>query len=196
MTGQDGMNTFSESRNPCLDVVNVRDGVSVPSSYEIDGLFLQAITALQEASEAASKAHAHEVIRSLNLGHPTTPDQGHVSPFTQRLTLYCGLIATIVEELRSIAPMPPAEAATNSLKAQESEPSSHPKVQPISRSDQFRLPPAIEEPPIGTVLIDSEGDLWKRTWKGWDCFIDDPHHKNWCWTDLADAYPLRIVMTP
>src|SRR5690606_10262386 len=129
--------------------LNAQDGASVPSSYETDELFLQAITALQRAMQAAWRVTAREALQTLNPDHPTTQDREVVSPFMQRLTLYYGLIVVIAMELHSIAPIPPATDASGSSKAQASS---------VSSPQWERLTSSHPEPLLGSIVIDDAGD--------------------------------------
>lgn len=184
-SGHHSMNTSSESPGPLRPELNAQDGASVPSSYETDELFLQAITALQRAMQAAWKVTAREALQTLNPDHPTTQDREVVSPFMQRLTLYYGLIAVIAMELQSIAPIPPATDASGSSKARASSVSS-PQWERLTSSDP--------EPLLGSIVVDDAGDVWQRKFYGWSCTESiDGTYKDWTWDKLANQYRVYLI---
>lgn len=187
MNDQTGMNTSYESPAWSRIEPNVPVVGSELSSYEIDELFLQATTALQKAVQAAYKVRAREDILKYLGVLPMTPDPEAVSPFTQRLMLYYGLIATIAGELRSIAPMPPAMDAGDSSKVQES-PRSSTRAEPFARIDTYT------EPPYGSIVLDHSGDAWQRRHDGWSCAVSDSSFRMWDWDKLRDRYSdLRLI---
>jgi hypothetical protein len=197
MNDQTGMNTFSESQNPCRDVVNVPADKSALSSYEIEESLRLATMELQKATEAAWKVRVREDSRMLIRGAVTTPDREAVSPFMQRLMLYCGLLALNVQELRSIVPTGPATAVTGSSKEQESS-SSSPQIQSFfSRSSNFmKCQEEIYkgEPPIGSIVLDDSDDAWQRNYNGWTCaYVSDSDYKDWSWEKLSNRYALRLI---
>jgi len=187
---QDGMIISSGSPEPLQQEQNAPGGKLELSSYGSDGLFLQAITVLREATQAASWELAQEGNRELNPDRPTTPAPVPVLPFTVRLMLYCGLIVTIVEELRSIVPMPLATDVESSSSEQELQSSSLQREQNSSPSE-YRLMYDDPEPPIKTVAVDEEGDVWQRHYHGWTCTTADL--KDWSWERLTGEYRLRII---
>ncbi|MEU4726504.1 hypothetical protein AB0G06_43495 [Nonomuraea dietziae] len=57
---------------------------------------------------------------------------------------------------------------------------------------QETLPP---EPPVGSIVRDSEGDAWVRRHHGWDC--TDSEFGNSTWRDVvSSAGPVTIIYTP
>lgn len=193
-TDQDGTNISLESPNLSAAEPNAPADEWEPSLSEIDGLFLQAIMALRQATQAASKALVREGIRGLNPDRPTTPDQGVASPFMLRLMLYSGLIVTIVEELRSTVPTPPVMDVPGSFKVQESPSSSPRKVEPFSASEVHELPITYDEPPIGSLVADQYGDFWHRRDDGWHCAIDGDDYSEWNWARLTKEYKVRVIV--
>lgn len=192
--GQTGMNTTSESRNPCLDVVNVPADRSELSSSKVDELLEQATTALRQAIEVAWKVHVQEVFPKSPPAALTTPDPARVSPSTARLTLYCGVLGTLLQELASIAPISPAEDASNSSKPQESSPSSPRMGDPFSPSSTMMIVGYYDEPSMGSVVLDSDGDVWQRDHGGWNCANGGGGSYNgWSWQKLSRDYTLRLL---
>src|SRR6478752_4981931 len=127
MNDRIGMNTTSESPAPYRSEASAPADKSEPSSSKVDELLEQATTALRQGVEAAWKVHARAAVRESIQEAPTTRAPEVVSPFTARLTLYSGLIGTLVSELSSIAPLNPVMDASSSSRPQESQ-SSSPRV--------------------------------------------------------------------
>lgn len=189
-----GTNTSSESPEPYHSVANASGERSALSSYEIESSLRLATTALRAVTEAAWKVRAHEDSQALSRAARTTQAPEAVSPFMQKLMLYCGLLALSVEELRSIVPIPRATAVTSSSKEQESSSSSPQMREPFSRSSTFRIIGAYEdEPPMGSVVLDSDGDAWQRQGIGWNCAMASDVHSGWPWQKLTSNYTLRLI---
>lgn len=195
MSDRIGMNTSSESQNPCRDVVSVPADKSALSSYEIESSLRLATTALQEATVAAWKVRAQEDSQMLSRAAHMTQDPEAVSPFMQRLMLYCGLLALNVQELRSIVPTSPVTAVTDSSKGQESSSSSPPKGEPFSRSSEFLIVGYYDvEPSIGSVVLDADNDSWQRDYDGWNCANGaSGQYRGWSWARLCRDYTLRLI---
>lgn len=194
MNDRNGMSTTSELHSQYPDEANAPADRLALSLSKADELLEQATMALRRAVEAASKAHAHEVIQEWNPVAHTTPEKVLVSPFTARLTLYSGLLGTLLQELSSIAPISPAKDATNSSKPQESPSSSPQKGEPFSRSSTFQMIGDREpEPPFGSIVMDGDGDAWQRQTEGWNCAHWGSEYRNWSWNRLVGTLTLRLI---
>lgn len=193
-----GINTSSESPSPFLNGPSAPGEESALSSWQVEELLLQATTALQRVALAASKVHAREVLLAeFSPALHMTPAPAPVSPFMQRLMLYCGLLGQTVMELSSIAQMNPVTAATGSLKEQASPESSPPRKTPLSPSDLYDLPQLDwdEEPPVGSVVLDDTKDVWQRDCDGWTCAVGDGGGFHaWTWKRLRGLYTLRLLI--
>lgn len=194
MNDRNGMSTTSELHSQYPDEANAPADRLALSLSKADELLEQATMALRRAVEAASTAHAHEVIRAWSPVAHTTPEKVLVSPFTARLTLYSGLLGTLLQELSSIAPIGPAKDATNSSKPQESQSSSPQMGEPFSPSSDFQtLRYYDDEPSMGSVVLDSDGDAWQRQSNGWNCAVDSTINSGWSWLQLTRDYTLRLI---
>lgn len=194
-----GTNITWESLGQCPPEENVSDEELAAWSSRADESFLQATTALRQAIQAASKVRALEQTLGLNQDQAMTLALEHASPFTQRLMLYYGLTLTLCEELRSIVPIGPVTAATDSLKPQASESSPLRRKEPFSPSSSFEglhVGFYDEEPPRGSVVLDHSGDAWQRRDDGlWSCAIDGngDAYSDWDWRKLTTTYRLRLI---
>lgn len=193
MSDQTGTNTSSEYLRWYQNAQNAPGGELELSLSETEGLFLLATTALLQAKEAAWKAHAQEGIQRLSLDRPTTPAPEPASPFMQRLTHYCGLIETIAEELRSIAPIGPVMAAGDSSKGQESAGSSPRSVRSGSLTDYPEVESWEGDLPSGSIVVDHSDDVWQRRWDGWYCAVVGEAYQRWDWDRLSSRYTLRLI---
>lgn len=188
MFDQTGMDTSSESLEPSRLVQSAPVAEWGQSLSEIDESFLLATMELQRAVQAALKVRVREDARALIRGVPTTPDLEVASPFTQRLMLYCGLIATTVGELSSTLPIPLVTDAGDSSRVLESNESSSQE----ESSEWLKAPDA--EPPYGSVVMDDSGDAWQRTHEGWTCTSSGSSmYRDWSWNKLRDEYCLRLL---
>lgn len=196
MNDRIGMNTTSESPAPYRSEASAPADKSEPSSSKVDELLEQATTALRQGVEAAWKVHARAAVRESIQEAPTTRAPEVVSPFTARLTLYSGLIGTLVSELSSIAPLNPVMDASSSSRPQESQSSSPRVAEPFSRSNGApRIGSSDQEPPVGSVVLDSDGDSWQRDYDGWDLAGSSggSGYRGWTWARLCERYVLRLI---
>lgn len=53
------------------------------------------------------------------------------------------------------------------------------------------------EPPVGSVVIDGDGDAWQCRYNGWSCVVHDVDFESVPWADLVRRHQYeRTVYTP